>query len=164
MLKAILSAMAVIAVLGLGGYFLYQQAIGQPSAPQENQPSPTHEQPHNNSGVEVEVGISLPATHEVVYTNTGYASAQLTIKAGDTVVFKNESSGNMWTASATHPTHMAYGGMSLQDHCPDADNNDFDQCAAGPNGTSWSFIFNKTGEWGYHNHANIKHFGKIIIE
>lgn len=107
---------------------------------------------------------AIPPPHEVVYTNAGYAPSSLTIKVGDTVIFKNQSSGNVWTGSAMHPAHMVYSGTALKDHCPDLENDDFDQCQnAGPN-TSWSFTFTKAGTWGYHNHAQATYFGKIIVE
>ena len=82
---------------------------------------------------------------------------------GDMVVFKNQSSAKMWVASAMHPTHIVYGGTSLQAHCPDNENNAFDQCQSNSSGESWEFTFNKSGEWGYHNHSSAQHFGKIIV-
>lgn len=150
--KNIVIAVVVIIVLVLGGWWFYSQSQTeqiQPESPLVN--------------VEMEVA-PVQKTHEVIYTDAGYVPATLTIKTRDTVTFKNQSSGNMWTASGMHPTHMVYSGANLQAHCPDAENNDFDQCKNESPGTSWSFTFTKTGQWGYHNHANSTKFGKIVVE
>jgi len=109
-------------------------------------------------------GNTTAQNHEVIFTDTGYAPAELKIKAGDTVIFKNQSSSQSWTASAMHPAHSVYSGTSLQSHCPDPENNDFDQCQAGNPGTSWSFTFSKAGTWAYHNHVVAGKFGKIVVE
>ncbi len=108
--------------------------------------------------------IKTVTAHEIVYTDAGYAPSSVNIKVGDVVVFKNQSLGDSWVGSVMHPTHMAYSGTDLKTHCPDADNNDFDQCVSGAPKTSWSFTFTKAGSWGYHNHVNVKHFGKITVE
>lgn len=105
-----------------------------------------------------------PATHEVRYTDEGYVPSTITIKVGDTVMFKNESSKTVWTGSAMHPTHMVYSGTDLKTHCPDPENISFDQCKAEGPGTSWLFTFTKAGTWGYHNHVGPTHFGKVIVE
>ncbi|MDO8566530.1 MAG: hypothetical protein Q7R58_00055, partial [bacterium] len=81
-----------------------------------------------------------------------------------TVIFTNQSTKNMWVASAMHPTHILYSGTSLSQHCPDTSNASFDQCAAGAPGSSFSFTFNKEGRnWKYHNHVDASKFGNVIV-
>jgi hypothetical protein len=70
----------------------------------------------------------------------------------------------MWVASANHPSHTAYNGTSLREHCPDTANSAFDECSATAAGTSWSFTFDKTGSWGFHNHVNASEYGKVIVQ
>jgi plastocyanin len=140
--------------------------LAPPTSPNETIPSPqpifgTEETP---TGTPAGSGMGQPTTHEVVYSNNGYSPTELIVKAGDTVVFKNQSSAGMWTASALHPSHTVYSGTSLQAHCPDASNVTFDECKSAQPGESWSFTFNKKGSWGYHNHVQAGHFGKIIVE
>ncbi len=94
----------------------------------------------------------------VVYTDAGYSPATLTVKKGQTVIWKNESSRMMWTASAVHPTHSAYpttGGCI---------GSTFDACAGIVSGGTWSFKFDIAGTWKYHNHSNPSHFGTIVVE
>src|SRR3989344_4062104 len=71
----------------------------------------------------------------VIYTDSGYSPATLTIKKGQTVVWNNESSKKMWTASAIHPTHSIYpttGGCL---------GSTFDACTGIASGGTWSFKF-----------------------
>lgn len=147
----------VIIVLVVVVYFLF---MGNVQAPQQNnlQGNVQQQNPTNNEP------IPTHKTYEVTYTDSSYSPSELTIKVGDTVVFKNLSTKGMWTASALHPVHAVYSGTALQQHCPDPENNDFDQCKAGQPGEFWSFTFNKAGEWDYHNHVNTSHFGKIIVQ
>ncbi len=100
----------------------------------------------------------------ITYTDNGFGPNPLTVKKGDTVIFKNESSSDFWPASAMHPTHIVYGGTTLQEHCPDDAGVAFDSCKGIPSGASWSFKFEKIGSWNYHDHLNASHFGKVIVE
>lgn len=97
----------------------------------------------------------------VIYTANGYEPSTLTIKAGETVTFKNESGQSMWTASNVHPSHTLYDGQNLDAHCPDTAGTAFDQCATGD---EYSFTFTKAGSWGYHNHISSNHMGTIVVE
>ncbi len=140
------------------------QVSQQPAAVGQSQQTPQDSnQSQNPSDVQVKTEVQ-GANHEVTYTDSGYLPSELTIKAGDTVTFKNESSLGMWTASAMHPSHTVYSGTSLQEHCPDAANTSFDECTSAQPGQSWSFTFSKTGTWEYHNHVKAHDFGKIIVE
>lgn len=65
----------------------------------------------------------------------------------------------MWVASAVHPTHSQYDGTSQNQHCPGG--STFDQCGTG---STYSFTFEKTGEFGYHNHALAGHRGTVVVQ
>jgi len=103
-------------------------------------------------------------TYEIIYANSGYQPQNLTIKAGDTVKFVNQSSSTVWTASGVHPTHAVYSGTTLQEHCPTDSSVAFDECGSSQPGESWSFTFEKQGTWPYHNHSSAGHTGKIIVQ
>ncbi len=100
----------------------------------------------------------------VVYSDGGYSPRELMIKKGDTVIFKNESSQLMWTASAIHPSHTVYPGTSIQKCISSPDGSMFDACAGTPVGSSWTFQFNELGSWGYHNHLVPTRNGTIVVE
>ncbi len=86
----------------------------------------------------------------VKYTSSGFTPNSVTVKTGTTVTFVNESSKNMWVASSVHPTHK--------------DLPSFDQLSSSGKGTSYSYVFDKAGEWSYHNHRSAGHIGKVVVE
>ncbi len=118
----------------------------------------------SRSGVPATVAPEATGKNIVVLTNTSYSPNSLTIAKGTTVVFKNESNTQMWTASAMHPSHTAYSGTALSDHCPDVNNASFDACRGYEPGESWSFTFNKVGTWKYHNHMNPSAWGSVTVQ
>ncbi len=100
----------------------------------------------------------------VAYTEGGFSPASVTVRQGETVTWVNQSSRDMWVASAMHPSHAVYSGTSLSQHCPDTENTAFDQCTAGTSGSSYSFTFDNAGTWKYHDHVNAGNFGTIIVQ
>ena len=92
----------------------------------------------------------VPSTKTVTYTTSGFSPGSLTIKTGDTVVFKNNSAADFWPASGPHPTHTNYP--------------EFDAKKAISAGASYSFTFTKTGSWKYHNHLNPTLTGTITVQ
>lgn len=97
----------------------------------------------------------------VTYSASGFSPSEVTIKKGGTVTWTNSSGGQMWIASAQHPSHVVYAGTSREEHCPDATGAAFDQCA-GSTG-DYSFTFQKVGTWNYHDHLNAQKFGKVVV-
>jgi plastocyanin len=166
-------AIVIIAVVIVGGYFLIFRGAPQPT-PSVSQPSnqqPITQSPASEPSVPERPSQQPPASQApavkekvVTYTNSGYSPNTLTIKKGETVTFKNQSSRSMWPASAIHPTHRVYSGTSLDEHCPDTTGTAFDACKGYLPGESWSFTFNKAGTWKYHDHLNPGATGTIVVE
>jgi len=96
----------------------------------------------------------------VTYGPNGFSPATVTIAKGGTVTFKDEGGGNLWVASDPHPTHEGYSGTTGRQHCPDTAGTAFDQCALG---STYTFTFQKTGSWGYHNHVKHSDTGMVIV-
>ncbi|MBI4119517.1 MAG: cupredoxin domain-containing protein [Parcubacteria group bacterium] len=150
-------------VYGLIYYFFFSGSGGYSPSTSQNSPyAPTYQTPPaapTPSG-QPTAGTSAPAPKEnaVIYTASGFSPAALTVKAGETVVFKNESSNPMWAASGVHPTHTLYpttGGCI---------GSTFDACKGIAPGDSWSFTFDVKGTWPYHDHLNAQKTGKIVVE
>lgn len=100
----------------------------------------------------------------VYYTSSGFRPASITVEKGTTVEFINNASSPMWVGSDEHPRHTNYNGDAVNAHCSGGepvDSDVFDQCSSGER---FSFTFNKTGTWGYHNHRNAAHSGKITVQ
>ena len=147
MKKAIITII-IIAIVVLGGYFIFSGTYQETSMPAEEQPisqSSVGQTPNEEANV-------------ITYTDTGYSPSDLEITAGETVIFKNESQQSMWPASAMHPTHKDYpttGGCL---------GSTFDACMGVQPGDSWSFKFDIAGNWKYHDHLSPKNFGTIIVK
>lgn len=105
---------------------------------------------------------TLPMSATVTYDGSSYSPSSVTIAKGGTVTFTS-TAGNMWVASAIHPSHAAYDGTDRATHCAAGYSGPapFDQCASG---TSFTFTFTKTGSFPYHDHMNAGAFGKVIVE
>ena len=92
---------------------------------------------------------TAPAAITIAYGNSGFNPSTATIKTGDTVVFKNESSSPMWPASAPHPSHTDYPA--------------FDAKQGIAPGQRWAFTFTKVGSWKFHDHLNPDNWGAVIV-
>lgn len=149
----------IIAVVMLGGYFLlrgmYQPTTGEKTTSQ----SSVSEQPSDEATPQSSISQTPDVMENVItYTNTGYSPVTLQIKKGETVTFKNQSSRSMWTASAGHPTHLGYpttGGCL---------GSIFDACKGVQPDDSWSFMFDISGTWKYHNHLSPGDTGTVVVE
>ena len=147
MSKSLLIGAVVVLLVGGGIWYVTQNQ--QAELPQETQTPQETPQIENNKTNE------QPAENEnarqiITYTNEGYTPKTLAIKQGETVIFRNESSGDMWPASAPHPAHTIYP--------------EFDAKRAIPAGETYEFTFTRTGSWNFHNHLNPTKFGTITVE
>ncbi|OHB03579.1 MAG: hypothetical protein A3B03_02545 [Candidatus Zambryskibacteria bacterium RIFCSPLOWO2_01_FULL_42_41] len=109
-----------------------------------------------NSGVKVKSkgecktpeAVEISAT-VVIDENGNFSPSEVKIKKGGKVTWTNEGSRQVWPASAVHPTHLVYPG--------------FDALKGLNAGESYSFVFEKVGEWAYHNHLNPSMRGKVKV-
>lgn len=100
----------------------------------------------------------------VTYTDGGYSPGTVEISKGQKVTFINNSSRNMRTASAVHPTHKNYPGSGIE-KCNTSEADDiFDSCEGMTPGNSWSFTFNEVGTWKYHNHQKPSDSGTVVVK
>lgn len=79
-----------------------------------------------------------------------FSPDKITIKKGQTVTFVNRGKEGHWPASNIHPTHGIYP--------------EFDPKEPIPANLSWSFTFDKTGQFRFHNHLFPEMKGMIIVE
>ncbi len=100
----------------------------------------------------------------ITFTDAGYSPSSLTVKAGETVTFKNVGSKPTWPASAMHPTHKVYPGSGIEKCGTSEEGKIFDACRGVAPGGSWSFTFHEVGEWKYHDHLNSGIFGTIVVQ
>lgn len=85
----------------------------------------------------------------VVYANNAFAPAELKVKAGERVVFRNDHVAAVRLSSNPHPIHSSF--------------REFDSDTLQP-GETYEFVFTKSMTLEYHNHFNPGVGGKIIVE
>lgn len=103
-----------------------------------------------NAIVEQPAPGTASANNLVAYNNDGFNPKVIIIKAGQSVTFENISDLIMWVASNPHPAHTDLSG--------------FDERSPVPNGGKYTYTFTTVGTWGYHNHTNPSHGGKVVVE
>ena len=165
-------AVVIIIVALLGGFLLWSSSAQAPTidpgaasnatgADLAQSTEATDAMDGSTGSVTAEVAAA-PSVATVTYDGTSYTPSTVTIKKGGTVTFTDTTTGTMWVASAMHPDHTKYDNTSLSQHCASGYTGDkpFDQCKQGK---SFTFTFNKTGEFPYHDHKNASVFGKVIV-
>ncbi len=161
-MKTIIGIIVALIIIA-GGWYWYTTM----QAPAAQTPAPADTStPADTNGAAVSDGVTAstaPMSATVVYTSSGFTPATVTIAKGGQVTFVNQSGNPMWVASDPHPTHTAYDGTSRTTHCAPGYTGatPFDQCA---NTNSYSFTFEKTGTFGYHNHLGADDAATIIVQ
>ncbi|MBI2109159.1 MAG: hypothetical protein HYT93_03200 [Parcubacteria group bacterium] len=155
--KVILGIVLVLLVV-VGGLFFFNKKA---AAPETNSMQEVKQEVSNTPLPSTlnKAGEKISAT-VVTYTKDGFSPETVEIKAGETVMFKNESELSLWVASAIHPTHSLYPKKSSSDCL----GSSFDACAVTAPGSSWSFAFTEVGSWNYHNHIQANHRGTITVK
>lgn len=152
------TAIILLVILASAGYFFVKDLItDKPVDPSVYQSETAPLKESEMPSPATESGSVSANTHTVLITDAGFSPLSLTVRQGDTVIWKNESSGASWPASAKHPTHKDYpttGGCL---------GSTFDACRGIAPGESWSFTFNEIGDWNFHDHVNPAWNGKIIV-
>lgn len=159
----------IIAVLVIGGGYLLlskktQAPVTNPALEGSSTSAPLETTNPNASADASGASPRVIAPITVTYTDNGFSPKSLDIAVGTTVRFVNDSSHGMWVASGVHPTHTAYDGTTLQQHCAAGNSASFDECATTGQGGSYDFTFVKAGMFSYHNHLLANDTGTIIVK
>lgn len=165
-MRNLLWIIIAIVIIG-GGYWWYTGSTPAPvTAVNENAAStvPVPEQPVASTTVTAPATPAAPSTVTVAYDGKTFSPAAVTLKVGDTVMFKDSSTKNMWVASDEHPTHTQYDGTSRSAHCAAGYTGakPFDQCS--PSTKDFSFTFTKVGKSDFHDHLNPSAHGSITVQ
>jgi len=94
----------------------------------------------------------------------GFEPETITLNPGTEVIFENIGKEDHWPATDNHPTHTLYDGTSLEEHCVDESLETFDSCGPVSAGESWSFVFEKSGTFRYHDHLWPHLNGEITVK
>ncbi|MYE38336.1 MAG: hypothetical protein F4X82_02375 [Candidatus Spechtbacteria bacterium SB0662_bin_43] len=150
----VLGALLIIGIVIVGVLLATQDTDDtQQAAPEEqnNQQSLQDQEPVSPEATDQDIDtIEIPiVTTTVVMRDDYYEPAYLIMKKGSTIIWKNESSSDKWPASDVHPSHTIYP--------------EFDPKRPIPPGESWSFTFDKAGEWDFHDHIKPSITGNVTI-
>lgn len=86
----------------------------------------------------------------IVLTDEGFAPRYVRISAGTEIVFTTTRSYQFWPASNEHPAHTIFP--------------DFDPRRPLEPNEAWSFTFERSGEWRFHDHVRSYYTGTIYVE
>lgn len=154
MKKLVIAFVVAIAGFGAAGYALLT-GKPEPSKPVAETSSTT--QTPATPPAETDV----PEAITITYDESGFSPASITVAKGATITFANNSAMPLWVASNPHPAHTDYPEFDTAEilgRMPKMEEN-------------FSFTFEKTGTWQYHNHTASTdtgtegvHPGIIIVE
>ena len=157
------TAVIIVVVLGAAWYFLTMNTAPNPDTTGlgTTATSTSTATSTDMSGANASTSAATSAT--VTLQKGAFSPSMVTIAYGGTVTFVDGGNEKMWVASDPHPVHSGYDGTSVSTHCAAGYTGaaPFDQCSAG---TSYSFTFNKTGTWGFHNHQNPGETGTVVVQ
>jgi len=94
----------------------------------------------------IEVNNSIET---ITLTDTGFVPKDIVIKAGTKVVWENRSGIPATVSSDNHPTHLLYPFLNLGEFA---------------DGSSLQVVFDKAGNYSYHNHINPNQKGSVTVE
>ncbi|MCJ7479138.1 MAG: cell wall-binding repeat-containing protein [Candidatus Nanohaloarchaeota archaeon QJJ-7] len=141
------------------------EAVGGEEVEEEDEEDDVEEEEPGESGEEEEEGAEeeeeeTEEENVVTYSSEGFSPKTVTIEEGETVTWESQGP-SMWVAVDQHPTHTQYDGTNVDQHCDDGESDTFDSCQSRQ---TYSFEFEKTGTWDYHNHLSASHKGTVVVE
>lgn len=86
----------------------------------------------------------------ITLTDEGFEPKQVRVRQGTKVIFTTTRGKPFWPASDAHPSHAIYPQFDPREPiAPSA---------------SWSFVVDRRGEWGFHDHVRSYFTGRILVE
>ena len=144
-LIVILAAAAVIATI-----LITRQSDNKTSSTTPNSTTQATTNSDSNRATEVpQASSEEQAAAVITYTSSGFSPGSITVKSGDRVTVKNESSSTLDFASDPHPVHTENRELNIGEIRP---------------GSTMTFTVTTKGTYGIHNHENSTHTGTIVVE
>lgn len=153
LLAILLIALVALSVAGNSLFGRAPAAPGAPAAPSvEVAPIPPM-----TEAIRAQIAASNGFQYFVSYGERGFEPVELSLAAGETVRFANNSSGELWIAAdaergAIYPGTGAECGQSRLDTCRVLKPHEF-----------WEFTFVSAGDWGFRNVLRAEHGGTARV-
>jgi plastocyanin len=141
--RNIIIGLVVVAILVVGWLLARPKKSEQSATPQPTQSSSSAP----SSAATSQNAVTATAT--ITYSENGFDPKTVTVKMGETVAIKNDSSDTLQFDSDPHPQHT--------------DNTELNVGVVNP-GQAKTVTLNKTGTFGYHNHLNPTDKGSITVQ
>lgn len=142
--NAIVAAVVIVVVVLAGWYFMRPKGT---TTSEVTQPAPD---PAASESASPQASPSAAMTEKVItISSSGFSPKAITIKVGDSLIWKNTDSENHTVNSAPHPAHTAYPSLNLNLIKP---------------GEEKSLTFPTAGTYKYHDHLNPSLFGSVTVE
>ena len=93
--------------------------------------------------------MSDDVDHVVYMYNDRFEPSEITIDQGEAVLFVSKADRAVWPASDSHPSHQLYP--------------EFDPLSGISSGDSWSFVFDQSGSWDFHDHLSAGIGGTVNV-
>lgn len=152
-MKNALLIAALVVLGGIAGYYFFGRPAAVPVPSPIPAPTPVEVPAPSPAPVPTPMPMPpaarTPKTFTISMTPDEFSPTNLTIRVGDTVVFRNDDTKSRWPASAIHPTHLL---------CPG-----FDSLEPIPPGGTYSYTFTVTKECPMHDHLIPSLRGKITV-
>lgn len=109
----------------------------------------THKDSHESDHKKAAAASAQEASVVIVYGNKGFEQSSYTVKQGETVLVRNESSVDIYFTTGPHENHDIYSPLNLGTIAP---------------GESSSFVAPQAGTYKFHNHDNDAQSGELIVQ
>lgn len=148
--NVVIGVVAVLVLGFIGWNILNSQKYSTKTSPVSS-PTPTTTDSSAPSATEggAVVEESSKSQSVVKITSSGFTPQNITIKAGEPVVWVNEDAVDHAVNSAVHPTHQLYPRLNLGTIKP---------------GDEKSLTFPDSGSYKYHDHLNPSLIGSVTVE
>lgn len=150
--NAVIGAVAVVAVVILGWYYLKSQQAGVSYTKPSKAPSVKTTQPTVPPATSTASPTASSTIEKNVVTinSSGFSPKNITIKAGETVTWVNGDTKNHQVQSAIHPTHQLYPPLN--------------SVGLLKSGEKKSLTFPNAGTYKYHDHLNPSFTGSVTVK
>ncbi len=139
-----------IAVLIIAGVVIAKNQSSTDSSTSNTSSSNTSAQAASNStSPNPDTNNNSASSNEITYSSSGFSPATLTVKSGDKVTVKNNTSSQIQFDSNPHPLHT--------------DDPELNIGLIGP-GESQTITVTKKGSHGFHNHLNPSDTGTLVVQ
>lgn len=148
----VIIAVIVVALLGVAAYAIAMnrtQTTDTTTPTEQTTPNaPNQEKSDKQSETGTNSTDNKSNAVTITFTDQGFTPASYTVKSGNEVTVKNNSSMQLQFSSDDHPTHTKEPELNLSVIDP---------------GKEASFTPTKLGSWGFHNHLDPQFTGRLTV-